>query len=167
MPLGAKVATVVPRLGSRLTHSRALPTSEEFMSSPPSAWSRADKINAFLASVALVTAIAAIWPLASQFLESRNAAAASIDKPGTNSRISGKTTTANGTARNVAPDESVWLVLRTSADGNWYPSQRLDIQPDGTWETSPTDPVVLADTGQFELYLYKQAEQRMAALQIT
>ncbi len=134
------------------------------MAAATGSWTRPDKINFVIAVAAVVTAIGGLLPAANDFLDKRNAPSAAFVEPDNNERISGRTTEASGTAKNVDRDESLWLVLRTSVDGYWYPSQRLTIQQDGEWKTKSEEPLVLADLGEYEAYLYLATDSANASL---
>jgi hypothetical protein len=134
------------------------------MAGATGSWTRPDKINFVIAVAAVVTAVGALWPAANDFLDKRNAPSATFVEPGNNERISGRTTEASGSAENIDRPESLWLVLRTSVDGYWYPSQRLTIQQDGEWKTRSEEPLVLAGLGEYEVYLYLATDSANASL---
>jgi hypothetical protein len=108
-------------------------------------WTRPDKINLVIAIAAILAAVGALWPAGRDFLDKRQAPSASFIDPQDNARIPGGVTDASWTTKN-AEHEPLWLVLRTSIDGHWYPSQRLVVQPDGKWWTKKDEPL-LALTG--------------------
>jgi hypothetical protein len=92
-------------------------------------WSRADKISAAIAVIALG---AAVTPYVSDVVKHFTGPRATIIMPvdgSTHPRSFGAT----GTAANIPRDDDLWLVIRSGIEGRWYPVSRIVPQANGAW----------------------------------
>jgi hypothetical protein len=113
-------------------------------------WSRADKINACIAVIALVTAGISAVPSALTFWSHWHRPVAAFGEPPDGAKISGATTPVSGTSGRIPQDSDLWLVIRS--DGRWYPIEKCAPADDGRWSFR-ADEVNLGDAGDVGIYI--------------
>src|SRR5262245_2631286 len=117
-------------------------------------WTRTDRIALFTAVLALVFGLVGGVPYISQAIAAYNSLRAHITDPSQGEEVRGDKVLPSGTVDNYEPgEEFLWLVLRTVDEGKWHPSQRLDVQPGGTWKAAYA--LRLPDLGKYELYVFR------------
>ena len=119
------------------------------------AWSRADKINGIVAGAALITAVVAVYPVATDAIAKSQRTEAHITSPRDEQRINGITVPVEGTSEDVPKDSDVWLLIRIST-GMWFPVEKCTISNDGTWSFREED-VHLGlknEPGEYQLALF-------------
>lgn len=96
-------------------------------------WSRADKINRWIAVLALMAAIIALAPYVQHGIAWLRRPSATITTP-TNGSIfyTNHKRGAGGIARHIPLNSDLWLVLRSGVEGRWYPVARISIH-NGPW----------------------------------
>lgn len=117
-----------------------------------------------LAISAVALAISAIQP-ARDIISTINQVSVKITSPTPNQTLIGENYTVVGTAKDVPSDSDLWMVVRTEYDGDWYPVNRITINPDDSW----TDDVDLGGDGPgsagiYEIYVYLVGSQYTGAL---
>jgi hypothetical protein len=146
------------------------------------AWSRADKINFWIAVAAFATAAVTAVPVSMNLLDRWQRPQAFIDHPTDGTQVQSVTLAVDGHSQRIPKDADLWLVIRS--DGRWYPAGKCRLSRDGTW-SFPADAVHLggpeeagifvmsvylaqpSQTGEFANYLDNQekgADSGMASL---
>ncbi len=93
-------------------------------------WTRADKINGFVAAVALLTAIV---PLAKNLYGYLHRPTVTISSPPSNFITGSKGFDVTGTSQNIPGDDDLWLLVR--APGNfWFPIAKVNSS--GPWSVT-------------------------------
>jgi hypothetical protein len=87
---------------------------------------------------------------------------ASISAPRNGATVRGAHQEIRGNAENIPGDHDLWLVIRPSDPGDFYPVTRLSVQ-NGSWEV-PADDAVLSGVGQFALLIYLTDSQASSSL---
>jgi hypothetical protein len=116
-------------------------------------WVRADKIAAISLAVAAIALVLSGIPIATAAWERFHAPSISIETPGEDEQISVQASAVTGFMANIPEDRDVWLLVRSSSEGRWYPIQTVEPQPDGSWQ-SEADALQLTDPGAYTLYAY-------------
>jgi hypothetical protein len=97
------------------------------------AWSRADKINSSMAIIALLGVLISLVSLADDLWERRHRPQVTIHDPANNSTPANRDFGASGSANNIPSGSDLYLMIRPSIEGRWYPVARLTIKEGGSW----------------------------------
>jgi hypothetical protein len=100
-------------------------------------WTRAEKISATSAAIAVIALGIAATPSVSDVVKHFTGPRATIAMPAEGSTQPGNLG-ATGTATNIPRDDDLWLVIRSGIEGRWYPVSRIVPQANGVW-TIPRD----------------------------
>jgi hypothetical protein len=96
-------------------------------------WSRADKINFFVAAFAVITTMVPPGVHALNYLQRPRAA---ITSPFPGEHVPNNTFGVTGTATSIPANDDLWLVVRAGIQGRWYPIRRV-LVTDGKWAVGP------------------------------
>jgi hypothetical protein len=100
-------------------------------------WSRADKINRWIAVLALVAAFIALVPYVQHGVDWLRRSSATFTPPTDCSTFSiSHNQGATGVARNIPINSDLWLALRAGAEGRWYPVAWIPSR-NGPWTVPP------------------------------
>ena len=117
------------------------------------AWTRDNKINLAMMLITLLAAIAAWIPPLKEYISSRSQPSAEFLEPANNERLRGATHEVRGLAEDIPPGKDIWLIVRI-ASGLWFPLEKCDLTPNGSWSFQPDDVHLGADASGADLGVY-------------
>jgi hypothetical protein len=115
-----------------------MPQSDEAPKRERERWSRADKINRWIAVSAVIAALIALAPWAKNVYDWVQRPRAAISSPFNGEHVRTNTFGVAGTAANVPADADLWLVVRSGVEGRWYPIGRF-LVTNGKWTSGVHD----------------------------
>ncbi|TWP47247.1 hypothetical protein FKR81_32840 [Lentzea tibetensis] len=109
----------------------------------------------------LALAVAAIQP-GKEFYSKLTAASASISTPKSDEVLVGPDHKIGGRARDIPLGSDLWVVVRTTGIGDWYPSERVALpSPDGgDWSSEFS----LGGPGKYQIFVYLADSQASGVL---
>jgi hypothetical protein len=116
-------------------------------------WNRADKINLWIALIALVSGFIALIPYAQRVQAWLNRSTATISAP-----VNGSTFHINhnqgvtGDVHHIPSDSDLWLAIRSGVEGRWYPISQIR-ERDGSWRVQPSFIAPAVGSQEFVLIL--------------
>lgn len=118
----------------------------------PRKWNKADKINGagvLLALLGLISGV--VLPDALHGIAYLRRPRASITWPNNYAKLKDNIFNSYGTASNIPGSSDLWLIVRSSVEGRWYPVERLSVA-NGSWHVPKR--VICPAPGLQELLIY-------------